>query len=71
MVVKNNMAAQLALGELNKNNNKLSKSLAKVSSGMKYNSAIKPATGVILRSITDKINTQNDDYPCCTRWPML
>jgi len=33
------MAAQLALGELNKNNNKLSKSLAKVSSGMKYNSA--------------------------------
>ncbi len=39
MVVKNNMAAQLALGELNKNNNKLSKSLAKVSSGMRHNSA--------------------------------
>ena len=39
MVIKNNSAAQLALGELNKNNNKLSKSLQKVSSGMKLDGA--------------------------------
>ena len=39
MVIKNNSAAQLVLGELNKNNNKLSKSLQKVSSGMKLNGA--------------------------------
>ena len=39
MVIKNNSAAQLALGELSKNNNKLSKSLQKVSSGMKLNGA--------------------------------
>jgi len=39
MILKNNMAAQLSLGEVNKNVNKLGKALAKVSSGMKINSA--------------------------------
>ena len=38
-VVKNNIAAQVSLGELNKNINKLGEALAKVSSGMKINSA--------------------------------
>lgn len=39
MVVKNNVAAQLALGELRKNNDKLSKNLKQVASGMKLNGA--------------------------------
>ena len=39
MVVQHNAAAQLALGELNKTNDKLRKSLEKVSSGQKINSA--------------------------------
>ena len=39
MVIKNNMAAQLTLGELNKNNNKLSKDLKKVSTGTKITGA--------------------------------
>ena len=34
--VMNNTTASLALGELNKNNNKLSKDLQKVSSGMRF-----------------------------------
>ena len=38
-VVKNNLPAQLALGELNKNISKLGAALTKVSSGMKFNSA--------------------------------
>ena len=68
MVIKNNMAAQMALGELNKNNNKLSKSLQKVASGMKINSAADDASGyaisermqVQLRSLeADFSNTQN------------
>ena len=41
MVIKNNMAAQLVLGELNKNNKDLSKSLAKVSSGSLRRSALR------------------------------
>ena len=39
MVVKNNIPAQATLGELNKNSNALSKSLKKVSSGMRINGA--------------------------------
>lgn len=39
MVVKNNVAAQMALGELRKNNDKLSKDLKQVASGMKINGA--------------------------------
>lgn len=55
MVIKNNMAAQLALGELNKNNNKLSKSLKKVSSGMKINGAGDDASGY---SISERMRVQ-------------
>ena len=39
MVVKNNVAAQMVLGELRKNNDKLSKDLKQVASGMKINGA--------------------------------
>lgn len=39
MVIKNNMSAQLTLGELNKNNNKRSKELKKVSTGTKITGA--------------------------------
>ena len=39
MTVMYNAGAQLSLGELNKNINKAGKALAKVSSGMKINSA--------------------------------
>ena len=39
MVVQHNAAAQLALGELNKNVSKVGDLLAKVSSGQKINSA--------------------------------
>ena len=39
MVLKNNIAAQVSLGELNKNINRLGEALAKVSTGMKINSA--------------------------------
>ena len=68
MVIKNNMTAQMALGELNKNNNKLSKSLKKVSSGQKINSAEDDASGyaisermrVQIRGLGQDIdNTQN------------
>ena len=55
MVIKNNMAAQLALGELNKNNNKLSNSLKKVSSGMKINGAGDDASGY---SISERMRVQ-------------
>ena len=68
MVIKNNMAAQMALGELNKNNNKLSKSLKKVGTGQKINSAEDDASGyaisermrVQIRGLAQDIdNTQN------------
>ena len=68
MVIKNNMAAQLTLGELNKNNNKLSKELKKVSSGMKINNAADDASGyaisermrVQVRGLDqDNVNAQN------------
>ena len=45
MVVKNNMSALSALNTLNTNTNALSKSLKKVSSGMKINSAADDASG--------------------------
>ena len=45
MVIKNNAAAQAALGELKKNNDKLSGDLKKVASGMKINGARDDASG--------------------------
>ena len=45
MVVKNNMSALSALNTLNTNTNALSKSLKKVASGMKINSAADDASG--------------------------
>ena len=68
MVVKNNMSALDTLNILNKNTSALSKSLQKVSSGMKINSAADDASGyaisermrVQIRSLDqDKQNTQN------------
>lgn len=68
MVVKNNMSALSTLNTLNKNSNSLSKSLQKVSSGMKINSAADDASGyaisermrVQIRSLDqDNSNTQN------------
>ena len=68
MVVKNNMSAINTLNTLNKNHGALSKSLAKVSSGMKINSAADDASGyaisermrVQIRSLDqDNKNTQN------------
>ena len=55
MVIKNNVAAQMALGELNKNNNKLSKDLKKVASGMKINSAADDASGY---AISERMRVQ-------------
>lgn len=45
MTVMNNNAASMALGELNKNINKLGKELAKISSGRRINSAQDDASG--------------------------
>ena len=68
MVVKNNMSAINTLNILNQNTNALSKSLQKVSSGMKINSASDDASGYAIsermrtqiRSLDqDKANTQN------------
>ena len=68
MVVKNNMPALNTLNTLNKNSNALTKSLAKVSSGMKVNSAQDDASGyaisermrVQIRSLDQaNSNTQN------------
>ena len=68
MVVKNNMSALNTLNILNKNTSALSKSLQKVSSGMKINSASDDASGyaisermrVQIRSLDqDKQNTEN------------
>ncbi|MBR1760548.1 MAG: flagellin [Schwartzia sp.] len=68
MVVKNNMSAINTLNTLNKNHSALSKSLAKVSSGMRINSAADDASGyaisermrVQIRSLDqDNKNTQN------------
>ena len=68
MVVKNNMSAVNTLNILNKNQSALAKSLQKVSSGMKINSAGDDASGyaisermrVQIRSLDqDNQNTQN------------
>ena len=68
MVVKNNMSAISTLNTLNKNSSALANSLAKVSSGMKINSAADDASGyaisermrVQIRSLDqDNQNTQN------------
>ena len=68
MVVKNNMSAINTLNTLNKNHGALSKSLQKVSSGMRINSAADDASGyaisermrVQIRSLDqDNKNTQN------------
>ena len=69
MVVKNNINAVHTLNTLNQNSTALSKSLAKVSSGMKINSAQDDASAyaisermrVQLRSLDQaQQNTQND-----------
>ena len=69
MVVKNNMSAVRTLNTLNANTSALQKSLAKVSSGMKINSAQDDASGyaisermrVRIRSLDQaNQNTQND-----------
>jgi flagellin len=69
MVVKNNMSAIHTLNTLNNNSTALTKSLAKVSSGMKINSAQDDASGyaisermrVQIRSLDQSNqNTQND-----------
>ena len=55
MVVKNNMTAINTLNTLNKNSSALSKSLQKVSSGMKINSAADDASGY---AISERIRVQ-------------
>lgn len=64
MTVMNNSSAQMALGELRKNDSSLSKQLKKVSSGMKINGA---GDGASDYSISERMRTmirslhQNDD----------
>ena len=55
MVVKNNMAAKKTLNTLNKNSSALTKSLKKVSSGMKINSAADDASGY---AISERMRVQ-------------
>ena len=55
MVVKNNMSALTTLNTLNKNTNALSKSLQKVSSGMKINGAADDASGY---AISERMRVQ-------------
>jgi len=55
MVVKNNMSAISTLNTLNKNSNALSKSLQKVSSGMKINGAADDASGY---AISERMRVQ-------------
>ena len=55
MVVKNNMSAISTLNTLNKNANSLSKSLQKVSSGMKINGAADDASGY---AISERMRVQ-------------
>lgn len=55
MVIKNNMNAKNSLNSLNKNSKALAKSLNKVSSGMKINSASDDASGF---SISEKMRVQ-------------
>ena len=53
MVIKNNAAAQAALGELKKNNDKLGKDLKKVASGMKINGAADDASAECIEPLED------------------
>ena len=63
MVVQHNIAAQLALGELNKNNDKLRKSLEKVSNGQKINSAKDDASGYVTsEKMREMVRTLNQDH---------
>ena len=55
MVVKNNLSALNTLNTLNKNSAALSKSLQKVSSGMKINSAADDASGY---AISERMRVQ-------------
>lgn len=55
MVVKNNMQAKNTLNQLDKNDKALAKSLKKVASGMKINSAADDASGY---SISERMDTQ-------------
>ena len=55
MVVKNNMSAVQTLNTLNKNSNALTKSLQKVSSGMKINGAADDASGY---AISERMRVQ-------------
>ena len=55
MTIMYNAGAQLSLGELNKNTNKIGKALAKVSSGMKINSAQDDASAY---AISEKIRVR-------------
>ena len=55
MVVKNNMSAISTLNTLNKNSSALSKSLQKVSSGMKINGAADDASGY---AISERMRVQ-------------
>ena len=55
MIVKNNISAKMTLNNLNKNSKVLSKSLEKVSSGMKINSAKDDASGY---SISERMRSQ-------------
>lgn len=55
MVIKNNMNAKNSLNSLNKNSKALAKSLNKISSGMKINSASDDASGF---SISEKMRVQ-------------
>ena len=50
MVVKNNMSAISTLNTLNRNSASLTKSLAKVSSGMRINGAADDASGSLRTS---------------------
>ena len=55
MVVKNNMSAKNTLNQLEKNDKATSKSLKKVASGMKINSAADDASGY---AISERMETQ-------------
>ena len=63
MVVKNNMPAKNALNQLDKNDKALAKSLKKVASGMKINSAADDASGFsISEKMRVQINSLDQDY---------
>ena len=55
MVIANNTAAQLTLGEVRRNDTTLTKSLKKVSSGMKINGAGDDASGY---AISEKMRSR-------------